>query len=196
MAVKLLAATRRLGNCLCRFCLNQHFVRMGFSTSELAILAVVLLATAVYYFAFAGKKTTPAASKGSGTATPTIESSTGRDFVAAMEKAVSRCVATLLPIDGLPFSAPLPARCPPALSRDDYDRNGASWSDPQRRADGLSRSQKKKIVIFYGSQTGTAEDYATKIAKEAKARYGLSSLVCDPEECVAHFRFVLRNAID
>lgn len=28
--------------------------------------------------------------------------------------------------------------------------------------------QKKKIVIFYGSQTGTAEDYGTRIAKEAK----------------------------
>lgn len=44
------------------------------------------------------------------------------------------------------------------------------------------RVQKKKIVIFYGSQTGTAEDYATRIAKEAKQRYGLSSLVCDLEE--------------
>lgn len=43
-------------------------------------------------------------------------------------------------------------------------------------------SQKKKLVIFYGSQTGTAEDYGTRIAKEAKARYGHSSLVCDPEE--------------
>ncbi|SGY13741.1 BQ5605_C010g05960 [Microbotryum silenes-dioicae] len=41
---------------------------------------------------------------------------------------------------------------------------------------------KKKIVIFYGSQTGTAEDYGTRIAKEAKSRYGLSSLVCDPED--------------
>jgi len=41
---------------------------------------------------------------------------------------------------------------------------------------------KKKIVIFYGSQTGTAEDYALRIAKELKSRYGLSSLVCDPEE--------------
>ncbi|KAI5479383.1 hypothetical protein MNV49_003717 [Pseudohyphozyma bogoriensis] len=40
----------------------------------------------------------------------------------------------------------------------------------------------KKLVIFYGSQTGTAEDYGTRIAKEAKARYGLSSLVCDPED--------------
>lgn len=37
-------------------------------------------------------------------------------------------------------------------------------------------------MIFYGSQTGTAEEYATKLAKEAKARFGTSSLVCDPEE--------------
>ncbi|KAH7100369.1 cytochrome P450 oxidoreductase [Auriculariales sp. MPI-PUGE-AT-0066] len=40
----------------------------------------------------------------------------------------------------------------------------------------------KRIVIFYGSQTGTAEEYAIRIAKEAKSRFGLGSLVCDPEE--------------
>ncbi|GAA5836678.1 hypothetical protein JCM11251_002695 [Rhodosporidiobolus azoricus] len=44
------------------------------------------------------------------------------------------------------------------------------------------RLAKKKAVIFYGSQTGTAEDYGTRIAKEIKARYGLSSLVVDPED--------------
>lgn len=42
--------------------------------------------------------------------------------------------------------------------------------------------QKKRLAIFYGSQTGTAEEYAIRIAKEAKARYGIGSLVCDPEE--------------
>lgn len=36
--------------------------------------------------------------------------------------------------------------------------------------------------MFYGSQTGTAEDYSIRLAKELKSRYGLSSLVCDPEE--------------
>lgn len=46
----------------------------------------------------------------------------------------------------------------------------------------VPRTQNKKIIIFYGSQTGSAEDYGTRIAKEAKARFGLSSLVCDPEE--------------
>lgn len=45
-----------------------------------------------------------------------------------------------------------------------------------------AHSQNKRIVIFFGSQTGTAEEYATKIAKEIKARFGVSSLVCDPEE--------------
>jgi len=41
---------------------------------------------------------------------------------------------------------------------------------------------KKRLVIFYGSQTGTAEEYAIRIAKEAKTKFGLASLVCDPEE--------------
>ena len=42
--------------------------------------------------------------------------------------------------------------------------------------------QSKRCAMFYGSQTGTAEEYAVRLAKEAKTRYGLSSLVCDPEE--------------
>jgi NADPH-ferrihemoprotein reductase len=42
--------------------------------------------------------------------------------------------------------------------------------------------QNKRLIIFYGSQTGTAEEYAIRFAKEAKAKFGLSSLVCDPEE--------------
>lgn len=42
--------------------------------------------------------------------------------------------------------------------------------------------QNKRLVIFYGSQTGTAEEYAIRLAKEAKQKFGLASLVCDPEE--------------
>ncbi|EGN98028.1 hypothetical protein SERLA73DRAFT_182869 [Serpula lacrymans var. lacrymans S7.3] len=41
---------------------------------------------------------------------------------------------------------------------------------------------KKRLVIFYGSQTGTAEEYAIRLAKEAKTKFGITSLVCDPEE--------------
>ncbi|PWN52726.1 putative NADPH-cytochrome P450 reductase [Violaceomyces palustris] len=62
--------------------------------------------------------------------------------------------------------------------------NGSANADQASSGDFVSKlvNQKKRIVIFYGSQTGTAEEYATKLAKEAKARFGTSSLVCDPEE--------------
>ncbi|OXM79615.1 NADPH-ferrihemoprotein reductase [Cryptococcus neoformans Bt63] len=53
--------------------------------------------------------------------------------------------------------------------------------DPSDFVGKMTRAN-KRCVIFYGSQTGTAEEYAIRLAKEAKSRYGLSSLVCDPEE--------------
>lgn len=40
----------------------------------------------------------------------------------------------------------------------------------------------RNIVVFYGSQTGTAEEFAGRLAKEAQ-RYGLKGMVADPEEC-------------
>uniref|UniRef100_A0A914VWA6 NADPH--cytochrome P450 reductase n=1 Tax=Plectus sambesii TaxID=2011161 RepID=A0A914VWA6_9BILA len=39
----------------------------------------------------------------------------------------------------------------------------------------------RQIVIFYGSQTGTGEELAGRLAKDAH-RYGLKALVVDPEE--------------
>ncbi|KAI5301069.1 hypothetical protein KEM55_002742 [Ascosphaera atra] len=40
----------------------------------------------------------------------------------------------------------------------------------------------KNCVIFYGSQTGTAEDYARRLAKEGSQRFGLKTMVADLEE--------------
>lgn len=40
----------------------------------------------------------------------------------------------------------------------------------------------KNMVIFYGSQTGTAEDYASRLAKEGHARFGLKTMVADLED--------------
>lgn len=37
------------------------------------------------------------------------------------------------------------------------------------------------MVIFYGSQTGTAEEFAFRLAKDAP-RYGMKAMVADPEE--------------
>ncbi len=43
------------------------------------------------------------------------------------------------------------------------------------------RNSKRRLVVFYGSQTGTAEEFAGRLAKEG-ARYGLKGIVADPEE--------------
>ncbi|KAM0426107.1 hypothetical protein ACHAPT_008738 [Fusarium lateritium] len=40
----------------------------------------------------------------------------------------------------------------------------------------------KNCVVFYGSQSGTAEDYATRLAQEGKSRYGLETMVADLED--------------
>lgn len=40
----------------------------------------------------------------------------------------------------------------------------------------------KNCVVFYGSQTGTAEDYASRLAKEGSARFGLATMVADLED--------------
>ncbi|XP_022665384.1 NADPH--cytochrome P450 reductase-like [Varroa destructor] len=44
------------------------------------------------------------------------------------------------------------------------------------------RAHGRNVVVFYGSQTGTAEEFAARLAKEA-VRYGLKAMVADPEEC-------------
>ncbi|KAF7237003.1 NADPH--cytochrome P450 reductase [Varanus komodoensis] len=39
----------------------------------------------------------------------------------------------------------------------------------------------KNIVVFYGSQTGTAEEFANRLAKDSQ-RYGMRGMSADPEE--------------
>ncbi|KAJ3333728.1 NADPH-cytochrome P450 reductase [Blyttiomyces sp. JEL0837] len=39
-----------------------------------------------------------------------------------------------------------------------------------------------KLILFYGSQTGTAEDLASRVAKEAASHFGVHSIVADLEE--------------
>ena len=38
------------------------------------------------------------------------------------------------------------------------------------------------MVVFFGSQTGTAEEFASRLSKES-SRYGLKALTADPEDC-------------
>ncbi|XP_051891119.1 NADPH--cytochrome P450 reductase-like [Pristis pectinata] len=39
----------------------------------------------------------------------------------------------------------------------------------------------KNVVVFYGSQTGTAEEFANRLSKDAQ-RYGMRGMATDPEE--------------
>ncbi|KAI8365913.1 NADPH-dependent cytochrome P450 oxidoreductase [Radiomyces spectabilis] len=57
----------------------------------------------------------------------------------------------------------------------------------------------RRVIFFYGSQTGTAEDYAARLAKECTKRYGVSAMTADielydlsyldtvPEDCLVFF---------
>lgn len=40
----------------------------------------------------------------------------------------------------------------------------------------------RNVVVLYGSQTGTAEEFASRLSKDA-VRYGMKAMIADPEEC-------------
>lgn len=70
---------------------------------------------------------------------------------------------------------------------DDYFAN-VEYIDQTDDADSLSgglyekmKATDRNMVVFYGSQTGTAEEFANRIAKEAN-RYGMRAMTADPEE--------------
>lgn len=42
--------------------------------------------------------------------------------------------------------------------------------------------QEPTLVLFYGSQTGTAEDFALRLAKETSGNYNIKTMVCDLED--------------
>ncbi|KAI7860075.1 hypothetical protein BDC45DRAFT_564088 [Circinella umbellata] len=55
-------------------------------------------------------------------------------------------------------------------------------NDPSNFVETMKK-QNRKVVIFYGSQTGTAEDCAERIGKQCKKRFGVVPLVLDIEQC-------------
>ncbi|KAF1810423.1 hypothetical protein P152DRAFT_97851 [Eremomyces bilateralis CBS 781.70] len=81
-----------------------------------------------------------------------------------------------------------------------YFTKGTYWSKPHdpyggslAHANGLKAGKSrnfiekmdesgKNCIVFYGSQTGTAEDYASRLAKEGAARFGLKTMVADLED--------------
>ena len=60
--------------------------------------------------------------------------------------------------------------------------NGVAKAGKTRNIVEKMEESGKNCVIFYGSQTGTAEDYASRLAKEGKSRFGLETMVADLED--------------
>ena len=60
--------------------------------------------------------------------------------------------------------------------------NGSAKSGVSRNIAQRMSESEKNCVIFYGSQTGTAEDYASRLAKEGSSRFGLKTMTADLEE--------------
>lgn len=74
-----------------------------------------------------------------------------------------------------------------AVSADPYGSslNGANGAAKEGKSRSIIQKldeSDKNCVVFYGSQTGTAEDYASRIAKEGSSRFGLKTMVADLEE--------------
>lgn len=60
--------------------------------------------------------------------------------------------------------------------------NGVGKAGKTRNIVAQLEESDKNFIIFYGSQTGTAEDYASRLAKEGHARFGLKTMIADLEE--------------
>jgi len=72
-----------------------------------------------------------------------------------------------------------------AVPKDPYAgslANGAAKAGKSRNVLEKMEESRKNCVIFYGSQTGTAEDYASRLAKEGSSRFGLKTMTADLEE--------------
>uniref|UniRef100_A0A1X7TVE0 Flavodoxin-like domain-containing protein n=1 Tax=Amphimedon queenslandica TaxID=400682 RepID=A0A1X7TVE0_AMPQE len=44
------------------------------------------------------------------------------------------------------------------------------------------KTRKKRVLILYGSQTGTGEEFSNRLAKDS-SRLGLPAMTFDPEDC-------------
>ncbi|XP_054155294.1 NADPH--cytochrome P450 reductase-like [Oppia nitens] len=66
-------------------------------------------------------------------------------------------------------------------NRDKIDSNQAL---DERKSGFIDKMKEKNrnVIVFYGSQTGTAEDYARRLSLEA-TNYGLQAMVADPDVC-------------
>ncbi|KAI9025360.1 NADPH-dependent cytochrome P450 oxidoreductase [Phycomyces nitens] len=69
------------------------------------------------------------------------------------------------------FFKPAPPPPAPAAQTPKQERNFVK----------IMQEQGRRVIFFYGSQTGTAEDYAGRLAKECSQKYGVSCMTADIE---------------
>ncbi|KAF2226902.1 hypothetical protein BDZ85DRAFT_256946 [Elsinoe ampelina] len=72
-----------------------------------------------------------------------------------------------------------------AVQKDPYAGSLANGHAKQGKSRNILEKMEesgKNCVVFYGSQTGTAEDYASRLAKEGSSRFGLKTMTADLEE--------------
>jgi NADPH-ferrihemoprotein reductase len=70
--------------------------------------------------------------------------------------------------------------------------NGTKVVSDSRDIAEVVKDNNKQYLVFYGSQTGTAEDYAHKFAKELKSKFKLNVMVAD----LADYDFETLNALN
>jgi NADPH-ferrihemoprotein reductase len=63
---------------------------------------------------------------------------------------------------------------------EDAEHASADYDD--RNIVDQMKANGKNVIIFYGSQTGTAEAYSSKFAKEISSRFGLKAMAADLDE--------------
>jgi NADPH-ferrihemoprotein reductase len=68
--------------------------------------------------------------------------------------------------------------------QDKRDLNAFAEKEASGSRDLVKRMEElgTRCVVFYGSETGTAEEYAKRLAQEGKSQYGLETLLADPSE--------------
>lgn len=69
---------------------------------------------------------------------------------------------------------------------DDSGDDGDEATDEQKApkecmVERLLRGE-RRLLILWGSETGTAEAYATRFARDVRSRLGITSLICNPQD--------------
>lgn len=72
-----------------------------------------------------------------------------------------------------------------SIGSNDTTGTGAAPPKPQTKVERnfvkIMEQQDRRVIFFYGSQTGTAEDYASRLAKECSQKYGVNCMTADIE---------------